>query len=143
VDLTLTARCQPDCENVSFSLIKSVPYLTINLPGGTTCSGSPHQSPYTVDIAPGAPPGDYQFAIVGTIGDTECSTIVTITVTGDVTMALNPSSIAATTTWTAIADRTYAVRKADVVRRRRRTHRAAVRRWGLPVAPARAVWVRV
>ena len=100
VDLTLTADCQPDCEDLSFSLVKSVPDLTVNLPGGTGCAGSPHDLPYTVDIAPDAPAGDITFEIVGQTSEAECSTLVTLNVTPiTATMTALPAAIPASTAW--------------------------------------------
>ena len=89
---------------MSFSMIKSVSYLTVNPPPGSIpCDGLPHQKTFTVDIDPNAPPGDIVFALYGDAGHAQCQSLVTVTVELiSATLTLNPSSIAAKTNWTGL-----------------------------------------
>jgi len=80
VELTLTGDCDPDCDTMSFSMNKSVQFLTVNLPGSIPCLGSPHQRTFTVNIDPDAPPGPIVFQIIGTTDAAVCNTLVTVTV---------------------------------------------------------------
>ena len=80
VELTLTGACAPDCGTMTFSMDKSVQYLTVNLPGSIPCDGTSYDRVFTVDIDPEAPPGPIVFAILGTTPAAECTTLLSVTV---------------------------------------------------------------
>jgi Type I phosphodiesterase / nucleotide pyrophosphatase len=78
--MTLTGDCDPDCDMMRFSMIKSVPYITVTLPGPMPCLASPHVDTFTVEIAPNAPLGPIFFEIFGKTPAAECSWLVMLTV---------------------------------------------------------------
>jgi hypothetical protein len=85
---------------MSFSVVKSVQYLTVTLPPSIPCDGMPHSGTVSVEVDQGAPAGPIMFQVIGTTPSTECDTITTVTVLENTaTLVFNPSSIPALTAW--------------------------------------------
>lgn len=80
VELTLSGECEPGCENMTFSMEKSVQYLTVSPPAGIPCADSPQARIFTVTIDADAPAGQIIFGLRGETTATACAALVIIDV---------------------------------------------------------------
>jgi hypothetical protein len=80
VELELLGSCSPDCGAMTFSMVKSVQYLDVTLPGSIPCDGTVQQETVTVRIDEDAPPGPRQFRIIGTTPLAQCEDTVNMNI---------------------------------------------------------------
>ncbi len=80
VEMELLGSCNPDCGPMTFSMVKSVQYLDVTLPGSIPCDGTVHQETVTVRIDEDAPPDVYSFRILGMTPLAQCEYIVNFNV---------------------------------------------------------------